>query len=266
MTAKPRHFTVLCRRIHHVAHVDMRAHGFTLIELLVVISIIALLISILLPALRTARETARGIVCLSNVRSGGLACAMYAADHDGVLPVTYFPAIGTALSGRWYRQILAYTSISQGDGFGNEMMRCPSASDDTVWTYGANYPNVFRYATGFAPFPTDSANLNRVPSNVFLLADASVKDWGAGFVYNYMAVLLYPGPEGWLFDMDWDGDGRNDTRSSELIYQGPYNGWAPSHLRSGNFVFADMSGKALSVENFLDDLTIWGDYGFDSYK
>ena len=61
-------------------------HGFTLIELLVVISIIALLISILLPALKHARETARGIVCMANLSQVQLATLLYADDHDGYLP------------------------------------------------------------------------------------------------------------------------------------------------------------------------------------
>jgi prepilin-type N-terminal cleavage/methylation domain-containing protein/prepilin-type processing-associated H-X9-DG protein len=58
-----------------------RKSGFTLIELLVVISIIALLVSILLPALNAAREHARTVVCLANVRSLQLAWVLYANDN-----------------------------------------------------------------------------------------------------------------------------------------------------------------------------------------
>ncbi len=65
--------------------------GFTLIELLVVVAVIALLIGILLPALGQARNTARSVACLSNVRQLELAHRMYAMDHrdlfiDAALP------------------------------------------------------------------------------------------------------------------------------------------------------------------------------------
>ncbi|UCD51770.1 MAG: prepilin-type N-terminal cleavage/methylation domain-containing protein, partial [Phycisphaerales bacterium] len=59
--------------------------GFTLIELLVVVAVIAVLLGILMPALRAARELARGSNCLANQRSLVLAYVMYADDNDSRL-------------------------------------------------------------------------------------------------------------------------------------------------------------------------------------
>ena len=61
----------------------MRKQGFTLIELLVVIAIIAILMSVLMPALRLARDHAKRMHCLSNVRTLTLGYLMYKDEHDG---------------------------------------------------------------------------------------------------------------------------------------------------------------------------------------
>ncbi|HEY8751056.1 MAG TPA: type II secretion system protein [Tepidisphaeraceae bacterium] len=57
--------------------------GFTMVELLIVLGIIVLLVSILLPALSAAREHARRVRCVSNLRQLTMAWLMYADEHKG---------------------------------------------------------------------------------------------------------------------------------------------------------------------------------------
>ena len=77
--------------------VARKIRAFTLIELLVVIAIIAILAAILFPVFAQARERARAISCLSNMKQIGVSLQMYGQDYDEKMPALF--TTGTPING-----------------------------------------------------------------------------------------------------------------------------------------------------------------------
>jgi prepilin-type N-terminal cleavage/methylation domain-containing protein/prepilin-type processing-associated H-X9-DG protein len=172
--------------------------GFTLIELLVVIAIIAVLVAILLPALRNAREMARGTVCKTGLRECGMAIRYYIEDNRGLMGLQQWAPVDLF----WSKRLVLAGYVKQV-----KILQCPSQFPDNYsakdyytgsdWTsqfktYGMRYtfgditndPTAVFYYEINAVASSFYFRYDRMedPSNMALLADSlcvnPLPNWG----------------------------------------------------------------------------------------
>ncbi len=127
--------------------------AFTLIELLVVIAIIAILAAILFPVFAQAREKARAITCLSNMKQLGLSARMYAQDYDERNMLGWQFGItnkfGQQNGGRAWWQFCLMPYVKNVGIFA-----CPDVSNPAFWgeTTASPIPSdsIYRFEAGIA--------------------------------------------------------------------------------------------------------------------
>lgn len=160
-----------------------RIRAFTLVELLVVIGIIAVLIAILLPALGRAREQARTVACLSNLRQIGLAMQSYINTNDNFLP-----PVDMGLSGSGTQTVRGNWATLLVSGKHIQVPLQPVSGVDAASVFKC--PAGLSQTTGYNPVPlsqTDGRNSMawRSQSSELATPDNLVDTWyGANASYS----------------------------------------------------------------------------------
>ena len=252
--------------------------AFTLIELLVVIAIIALLVGILLPSLSSARNQAKGIVCMSNLRQLGVQMAIYQNKFEHFPPVRLKETPVGGMMEEYFHKIPGYefrrakprwqwflteeigpvvdpdrypteADFNASMVIDNDYFECPSLSGFTndvrngAFGYNGTYLGNSRTndrGTGWIRWPVNESRISN-PGGTIAVADSR----GGAMPHGNHAYWLDPPKKAKYGDASNPGEdfGPGDGELEEL-------GHSPieaRHSDRGNVLFLDGHAKPMSL-------------------